>query len=445
MWQKELQVIPSPPGLGQIDEEEESELGELPVQPGGDLLAVAQTPRGNEEARQEEKAREYEGEEGGSEEKEGDGGSKDAHTQEQDKEDTGDTERRKEEGGNEQEQSETSRTGEGREKVTTGDEGTGGEDETGDKVSGTGQMKGRGNKQGKTRSKGSNQREEEHSERTAEDGKLPMDRVFPTPDEAEWAAQKLMDMGMSEEIHKVIDTLRESSQETLAHLRQHQAEMVCKYWALRDLGINMPEEGEQEARGTWHWNERTWTWEWADNKAGEDQEGNEEQEGHQDEEWKYGPSWGTEEWEESGWQDNPPQTETWPASLRSWSGDEWNAWKYADEPWEDEKGNKNQWAEEIGDGHWWEANGGEGKAIADEWKKEQEEDGENEVAEEESESEVSIEGEEGEGAEGGEPWEADESSREETRWEGGGENKEGMEGYGKSDEGRHQRGMGRRR
>ena len=78
---------------------------------------------------------------------------------------------------------------------------------------------------------------------------MQVDRVLPTPDEGEWAAQKLMDMGMSEEIHKVIDTLRESSQETLAHLRQHQVEMVCKYWALRDLGINMPEERGARGKG----------------------------------------------------------------------------------------------------------------------------------------------------------------------------------------------------
>ena len=44
-----------------------------------------------------------------------------------------------------------------------------------------------------------------------------------------------------------------------------------------DMGINMPEEGEQEARGTWHLNEEIWAWEWAEDQAGWYQEGNEEQ------------------------------------------------------------------------------------------------------------------------------------------------------------------------
>jgi hypothetical protein len=88
-------------------------------------------------------------------------------------------------------------------------------------------------------------------------GNIPTDRIFPTPDEAEWASQKLLEIGMSEELCTVIDSLRESNQEAIAYLQPHQAEMTCMYWASADMGINMPEEEkEQEPEGTWHWNEK---------------------------------------------------------------------------------------------------------------------------------------------------------------------------------------------
>ena len=426
---KELHIISSPPGLGQAEEEEDEESqlapespgrdedGEVPVRPGGALLAVAGMPQGKEEAAKDEREKEEEEEigsdekegndEGKSEEKERKGNQGEVQPEEKDQGVTGNTEEMKEGGSSER------KGGKGRRSTGT---------EEGTEVGG----KGTGGEAG-VRKKENEHEEEETSEGGKGDKKLPAARVLPTPDEAEWASQRVLAMGMPEDLRRAIKGLRESTQEALAHLRQHQVEMVCKYWALKDLGINMHEEGEQEARGTWHWNERTWTWEWADNQAGEYQERNEEQEGHPDEEWKYGPSWGTEEWEEEGWQDNP-QTEAWPTNLWSWSGDEW---KYTEKQWGGEAGHKEQWAEEIGDGHWshevWEANGGKAKATAEELEKEQQEDGENEVADEESESEVSIEGREGEEAEGGEPWEDDESPREETCWERGGESKESME------------------
>jgi hypothetical protein len=56
--------------------------------------------------------------------------------------------------------------------------------------------------------------------------------------------------------------------------------MTCKYWALKDTVIKMPEEeDEQYAQGTWHWNEETWTWEWAEDQSEWYQKGNEEQDG----------------------------------------------------------------------------------------------------------------------------------------------------------------------
>ena len=56
-------------------------------------------------------------------------------------------------------------------------------------------------------------------------------------------------MGMSEELHKIIDVLRESNHEAVAHLQSHQVEMTCKYWALADMGINMPEEEDEQEPG----------------------------------------------------------------------------------------------------------------------------------------------------------------------------------------------------
>ena len=71
--------------------------------------------------------------------------------------------------------------------MTTGDTGTGGEAGVGYAVSGKDKLKGRGSNQEMTKRNDTKQEEEERSEGVNEDGKLPMDRVFPTPDEAEWA------------------------------------------------------------------------------------------------------------------------------------------------------------------------------------------------------------------------------------------------------------------
>ncbi len=142
---------------------------------------------------------------------------------------------------------------------------------------------------------------------------------------------------MSEELHKIIDVLRESNHEAVAHLQSHQVEMICKYWALADMGINMPKGGEeQEAGGTWHWNETTWEWEWTEHQAGEHQEGNEKQEGYQDEGWR---------------------------------------WTYAEDRWEGEGGVEEQWAEGEENGHWlhevWEANVGAESQGREHWKDDQ--------------------------------------------------------------------------
>ena len=223
---EQLSFISPPPGLEQSEEEEETEgnqlretrtpgsveqneVGEPSSMPDGDLLAVAREPQEIGETKQGKGAKEEGGEETESAEKEVDGSSEEARTGEQNKGSMGKAERTKEGGRNEQEENETSRIGEGREQAATGGEGTGGGAGTGGEVSGKGKLKGRGNKQTRTKGSGSKQDEGEKPEGGKEDDKVPTDPIFPTPDEAEWASQKLVEMGMPEELCKAIEGIRD--------------------------------------------------------------------------------------------------------------------------------------------------------------------------------------------------------------------------------------------
>ncbi len=71
---------------------------------------------------------------------------------------------------------------------------------------------------------------------------MPTDRVLPTLDEAVWASGMLGTVQGKEKAEENLQKLRELHEEELSALKPHQIEMTCQFWALRSMGMQMPEE-----------------------------------------------------------------------------------------------------------------------------------------------------------------------------------------------------------
>ena len=89
---------------------------------------------------------------------------------------------------------------------------------------------------------------EEENDQGQHKDKVMESRVFPTPDEAEWASHVWNTWealgGLSktacEDLWESVRKLEELHREELQQLRPHQAEMACQFWALTGAGIKGP-------------------------------------------------------------------------------------------------------------------------------------------------------------------------------------------------------------